>query len=220
MVLIHDAGTRRGAALRRMAPAIGPVIAALLLAAAPAAAQETDAAKTAGNTWVRFLEFCGAVGSDPAGFLQDAADKGSAIDRTDDNGVVAVTEPAGTEGVKTEVYYYGMPGGLQTSCAVTGRDPAGFAAVIQKYAMTDPGLVEYGRALDAGLKSVLDEDEVLRVGGELTLPGDPGSAASEIVMPHYRAIVDLAGEPRYATIHIAGGAIFIDTMFHPAEVPE
>ncbi|WP_375186139.1 hypothetical protein [Pseudooceanicola sp.] len=219
MVLTRDPIQGRGAARRHMARGIGPLAMALLLTA-PAQAQDTGAAETAATTWSRFLEFCGAVGTDPAAFLEEASDKGIAIDRTDDNGVVAVTDLAGADGVKTEVYYYGMPEGLQTSCAVTGRDPGGFAAIIQKYAMTDPGLVEYARALDAGLTSVLDEAEVLRVGGVLTLPGDPGGAADEVIMPHYRAIVELAGEPRYATVHIAGGAIFIDTMFLPAKLPE
>jgi hypothetical protein len=216
--LTHHRNISPGAA-HIVAHLFAPVLAAHLLAG-PAFAQDDGARETAASTWSRFITVCDAVGSDPAGFLQDATERGAAIDRTEDNGLVAVTEPAGADGVKTEVYYYGMPEGLQTSCSVTGRNPGGFAAIIQKYAMTDPGLVEYARALDAGLKSVLDEAEVLRVGGELSLPGDPGSAADEVILPHYRAIVDLAGAPRYATIHIAGGAIFIDTIYHPAEVPE
>jgi len=204
--------------LRAYRVALGGALAALALPVCAQEAGDDPAARLASLTLAHFTEACGEVIADPEAWLAAATEAGLHTDRSDDERVLLVLDEQ--ELVRTEVHFYGMPAGLQTSCAVTGRDMAGFAELAAKYAISDPGFVQYGRELAAGLEAAMDEADVLFVGGELSEPADPGLPVDEVVMPHYRAIVELAGAPRYATIHIAGGAIFIDTFFREAEVTE
>lgn len=214
--IVH-AGQSGTGAPRHRARLLLPAL-AFLAAPLPAAAQTTGAATTARVAWDHFMTLCDRVSADPAGYLDAAPADGAEIVRSPDDRIVAVV--ASDVNVESQVTFYGMPAGLQTQCSVTGRNDAAFAELIRKYATSDPGLAAYGLELAAAIEAVLSEADILHIGGELSLPADPGLPIDRVSLPHYRIIAEFGGAPRYGTVQIVGGAIFLDTIYHPAEVQE